>query len=114
MCGISGLFAVTGSLDPEVARAIRPMTDALRHRGPDGDGFFTDAHAALGHRRLAIIDREGGAQPMSNEDGTVWIAFNGEVYNHRELRHLLIGKGHTFRTQSDTEAIVHAYEEFGP
>jgi asparagine synthase (glutamine-hydrolysing) len=89
------------------------MTDAIRHRGPDGDGFYYDEFAALGHRRLAIIDRAGGGQPMSNEDGTVWIVFNGEVYNHRDLRPRLVDRGHVFRTQSDTEAIIHAYEEFG-
>jgi asparagine synthase (glutamine-hydrolysing) len=90
------------------------MNAALSHRGPDGDGFFDDAHASLGHRRLAIIDVAGGRQPMSNEDGTCWITFNGEIYNHRELRPLLEAKGHQFRTSSDTETILHAYEEFGP
>lgn len=114
MCGICGTFALTGELSPPVAHAIGPMTTALRHRGPDGDGFSVTPFSALGHRRLAIIDRVGGAQPMSNEDGTVWIAFNGEIYNHRELRPFLMAKGHTFRTHSDTEAIIHAFEEFGP
>jgi asparagine synthase (glutamine-hydrolysing) len=114
MCGICGTFALTGELAPEIAGSLRPMTTALSHRGPDGEGFFTDRHAALGHRRRAIIDREGGKQPMSNEDGSCWIVFNGEVYNHHEIRHQLVGKGHTFRTHSDTEAIVHAYEEYGP
>src|SRR5688572_17224318 len=90
------------------------MTQALRHRGPDGDGFFSDRFVALGHRRLAIIDRAGGDQPIANEDGTCWIVFNGEVYNYRELRDRLIAQGHRFRTKSDTETIVHAYEEFGP
>ena len=113
MCGISGTFALAGELHPDIKRAIRPMTGALQHRGPDGEGFFSDARAALGHRRLAIIDREGGAQPMSNEDGTVWITFNGEIYNHRDVRTELVAKGHVFRTHSDTETIVHAYEEFG-
>jgi asparagine synthase (glutamine-hydrolysing) len=90
------------------------MTNVLAHRGPDGDGFFTNEHVALGHRRLAIIDRAGGHQPMSNEDGSCWIVFNGEVYNHRELRPRLEAKGHVFRTVSDTETIVHAWEEYGP
>jgi asparagine synthase (glutamine-hydrolysing) len=89
------------------------MTGALAHRGPDGEGFYVDTHAALGHRRLAIIDREGGVQPMTNEAGTVWVVFNGEIYNHRELRRQLIAKGHCFATACDTEVIVHAYEEYG-
>jgi asparagine synthase (glutamine-hydrolysing) len=89
------------------------MTGALAHRGPDGDGVWADDRVALGHRRLAIIDRAGGHQPMGNEDGTCWIAFNGEVYNHHALRKELVARGHVFRTASDTEAIVHAYEEWG-
>jgi asparagine synthase (glutamine-hydrolysing) len=89
------------------------MTDRLRHRGPDGGGYFHAPWLAFGHRRLAIIDRAGGEQPMTNEDRSVWIVFNGEVYNHRELRRELTARGHQFRTQSDTEAIIHAYEEYG-
>jgi asparagine synthase (glutamine-hydrolysing) len=114
MCGISGLFALDGALDPELRLALPAINGALAHRGPDGDGFFDDTRVALGHRRLAIIDRAGGKQPMSNEDGTCWIVFNGEVYNHRALRPQLEAKGHRFRTVSDTEVILHAYEEFGP
>ncbi|MCU1384013.1 MAG: asparagine synthetase [Acidobacteria bacterium] len=114
MCGICGVFALTGELDPDVRAALPAMNAALAHRGPDGDGFFNDARVALGHRRLAVIDRAGGHQPMANEDGTCWIVFNGEIYNHRALRPLLEAKGHRFRTSSDTEAILHAYEEFGP
>ena len=114
MCGICGVFAMTGPLDPEVRAALPAMNGALAHRGPDGDGFFDDTRVALGHRRLAIIDRAGGHQPMANEDGTCWIVFNGEIYNHRALRPLLEAKGHRFRTSSDTETILHAYEEFGP
>lgn len=113
MCGISGLVSLEGDLSPDVSAAITPMTDKLYHRGPDGGGYFHAPWLALGHRRLAIIDRAGGDQPLANEDRTVWIVFNGEVYNHRELRRELEARGHTFRTQSDTEAIVHAYEEFG-
>src|SRR5262249_35149566 len=109
MCGISGIVAIDGVLPPALRTAIGPMTAALRHRGPDGQGLFTDDVAALGHRRLAIIDREGGAQPISNEDGSCWIVFNGEIYNHRALRQRLLGLGHVFRTHSDTEAILHAY-----
>ncbi len=114
MCGLSGVFALNGPLDPEVRAALPAINGALAHRGPDGDGFFNDTRVTLGHRRLAIIDRAGGHQPMANEDGTCWIVFNGEIYNHRSLRPLLEAKGHRFRTVSDTEVILHAYEEFGP
>jgi asparagine synthase (glutamine-hydrolysing) len=114
MCGISGVFALNGPLDPEVRLALPAINGAIAHRGPDGDGFFNDTRVAFGHRRLAIIDRAGGQQPMANEDGTCWIVFNGEIYNHRALRPLLESKGHQFRTVSDTEVILHAYEEFGP
>ena len=114
MCGIAGSFGILGPLDPAIRGAIKPMTRALAHRGPDGEGYFSDAHAALGHRRLAIIDREGGVQPLANENETVWVVFNGEIYNHGWLRQRLLDRGHTFRTRSDTETIVHAYEEFGP
>src|SRR5207237_1198196 len=93
---------------------IRPMTDAQRHRGPDAWGVWSDAACALGHRRLAIIDlSEGGRQPLSNEDGTVWITFNGEIYNFQALRSELEDLGHRFRTRTDTEVIVHAYEQWG-
>ncbi|HJU42352.1 MAG TPA: hypothetical protein VJ691_06035, partial [Vicinamibacterales bacterium] len=113
MCGISGLVGLDADLAPDVSAAITTMTDRLYHRGPDGGGYFHAPWVALGHRRLAIIDRAGGDQPMANEDQTVWIVFNGEVYNHRELRRDLESRGHRFRTHSDTEAIVHAYEEYG-
>jgi asparagine synthase (glutamine-hydrolysing) len=113
MCGICGVFAIDGELPTRARAETRAMNDALAHRGPDGEGFFADTRAALGHRRLAIIDRAGGHQPMGNEDGSCWIVFNGEIYNHHELRAELESKGHKFRTVSDTEAIVHAYEEFG-
>jgi asparagine synthase (glutamine-hydrolysing) len=113
MCGIVGAFALNGEIDPQLHVAIEPMTSAIAHRGPDGDGFYRDGTVVLGHRRLAIIDKAGGDQPISNEDGSCWIVFNGEIYNHRTLRRELVAKGHVFRTRSDTEAIVHAYEEFG-
>ena len=89
------------------------MMGRLRHRGPDGSGYFRDERAALGHTRLAIIDTAGGAQPLCNEDGTVWVTFNGEIFNYVELRDELRRLGHTFRTASDTEVIVHAWEEWG-
>src|SRR5262245_4997904 len=113
MCGIARAASLHGRLDPGIESSLPAMTAALRHRGPDGDGFFSDSVVALGHRRLSIIDRAGGRQPLSNEDGSVWITFNGEIYNHHQLRARLEAKGHRFRTRSDTEAIVHAYEEFG-
>ncbi len=114
MCGICGAFGLDGALDPAVRAALPAMTSALRFRGPDGQGTFADARAALGHRRLAIIDLKRGRQPIANEDGTLHIVFNGEIYNHRSLRRDLESRGHRFSTGSDTEAIVHAYEEFGP
>lgn len=89
------------------------MLHPMRHRGPDGCGIFTGRGIGLGHRRLAILDLGGGTQPMANEDSTIHVTFNGEIYNYVELRDLLIERGHTFRTKSDTEVIVHLYEEFG-
>ena len=113
MCGICGkiYFDQTHAVDP---RELQRMAETLSHRGPDGDGVWTARHVGLAHRRLAIIDLHASAdQPMSNEDGTIWITFNGEIYNFQELRQILEAKGHTFRTQSDTEVIIHAYEEYG-
>jgi len=112
MCGIAGFFSPDG-LDANAARRATTMRDVLTHRGPDGAGLWLDGHAALAHRRLSIVDLQSGQQPMANERGTVWVVFNGEIYNHADVRHHLEGKGHQFRTQSDTEAIVHAYEEWG-
>ena len=89
------------------------MADAIAHRGPDDEGYYLSGQIGLGFRRLSIIDLSGGHQPLSNEDGTIWIVFNGEIYNYQELREYLISKGHIFRTKSDTETIVHLYEEFG-
>ena len=113
MCAIAGVFSLSHPITLELRAAVRAMTTAMAHRGPDGDGFHDEPAVVLGHRRLAIIDRAGGHQPMSNEDGTCWIVFNGEIYNHRAIRPLLESKGHRFRTASDTEVILHAYEEFG-
>lgn len=113
MCGICGKL----NFDP--AREIPPgllkrMADTLFHRGPDDEGYYTSGAVGLGFRRLSIIDLASGHQPLSNEDGTVWIVFNGEIYNYQELRGYLVSQGHTFRTQTDTEVIVHLYEELGP
>src|SRR6185503_14692135 len=108
MCGICGVFSLDGTLNPDVCASVPSMARAIAHRGPDGQGVFDDGVAALGHRRLAIIDKAGGDQPMSNEDRSCWVVFNGEIYNHRALRKDLTARGHHFRTNSDTEAILHA------
>ncbi|TQL69982.1 asparagine synthase (glutamine-hydrolysing) [Nocardioides albertanoniae] len=110
MCGISGIRSYAGPPDAEL---VRRMMAALFHRGPDGSGYYRDEHVALGHTRLAIVDTAGGVQPMTNEDGTVWVSFNGEIFNYVELAAQLRDRGHTFRTHSDTEVIVHAWEEWG-
>lgn len=110
MCGVCGV--VTRGKAPDHL-AINRMMAQLRHRGPDGCGYMRDGRVALGQTRLAIIDTAGGIQPMSNEDGTVWVTFNGEIFNYIELARALRRCGHTFRTMSDTEAIVHAWEEWG-
>ncbi len=111
MCGIAGHLIRDRSATVDPAR-IQAMTDAIAHRGPDGEGQWIRGPVGLGHRRLAVIDLETGAQPMSNEDETLWIICNGEIYNYVELRHDL-ARHHTFRTQSDTEVILHLYEELG-
>lgn len=112
MCGISGILYHDDARPAERA-VLAAMNAAITHRGPDSDGFHFDRNAGLAMRRLAIIDRAGGDQPLSNEDGSVWIVFNGEIYNHSALRADLEKRGHIFRTHSDTECIVHAYEEHG-
>ncbi len=112
MCGLTGLFRADGG--PVDGGLLRRMTTALAHRGPDGDGFHIEPGLGLGHRRLAIVDVGGGQQPMYNEDATVVIAFNGEIYNFPELRPKLQALGHVFANRCDTEAIVHAWESFGP
>src|SRR5438067_13922381 len=103
MCGICGIAPLEGDLDPALLAALPAMTRAIAHRGPDDHRVLSQPTAGLGHRRLSIIDVAGGAQPMANEDETCWIVFNGEIYNHHDLRHLLIDRGHRFRTSSDTE-----------
>src|SRR6188768_558667 len=89
------------------------MTRALAHRGPDGEGIHIEPGCGLGHRRLSLIDRAGSAQPMRNEDGTVWVVANNEIYNYVELRDALIGRGHRFVSNGDTEVLVHLYEDRG-
>lgn len=112
MCGIAGLlyFDTTRRAEPE---RLTRMTDTMAHRGPDDCGYFVEGPVGLGHRRLSIIDLEGGRQPIDNEDGSVVIVFNGEVYNYADLTSDLQKRGHRFKTRSDTEAMVHAYEEYG-
>ncbi|UCE58871.1 MAG: asparagine synthase (glutamine-hydrolyzing) [Phycisphaerales bacterium] len=109
MCGIAGIWG-----EADVGR-LRAMAEAVRHRGPDDDGFWTGSSDGIGfaHRRLSIIDLQGGRQPITNEDGKIVTMLNGEIYNYRELRDELISRGHVFKTQSDTEVIVHLYEDLG-
>lgn len=113
MCGIAGIVERTGDGAAREA-LLRSMLGMIRHRGPDQFGMFLDDQAALGNARLSIIDLGGGQQPISNEDGTLWIVFNGEIFNYIELRQELEAKGHVFATHSDTEVILHAFEEDGP
>jgi len=113
MCGICGKLNFEQDAGIETG-LLRGMLDTIRHRGPDDEGVYVTPQVGLGHRRLSIIDLKSGHQPLSNEDGTVWIVFNGEIYNYRELRASLLSKGHVFRTHTDTEVIVHLYEELGP
>lgn len=111
MCGICGIYGNKG--EPVDYALLKEMTDTIVHRGPDDDGFFVEGGVGLGMRRLSIIDLAGGEQPISNEDGQVVTVYNGEIYNYANLREQLTARGHTFRTDSDTECIVHLYEEFG-
>jgi len=112
MCGITGVlqFDTKDRVEPGV---VGRMCTTMAHRGPDDDGIYTAGPIGLGMRRLSIVDLSAGHQPLSNEDGTLWIVFNGEIYNHRELRQELEARGHIYRTHSDTETIVHLYEEYG-
>ena len=112
MCGITGIYVFDEK--HEVPKAlIEDMTNTMFHRGPDEFGFYVNENLALGHRRLSIIDLKAGRQPMSDKNGYIWIVFNGEIYNFRELRKDLEGKGYTFKTKSDTEVIIYSYEEYG-
>ncbi len=111
MCGIAGIYNLNRA--PVSIGLLKSMTNSLIHRGPDDEGFYVSDGIGLGHRRLSIIDLASGQQPIANEDGTIRVVFNGEIYNYRTLRSELQGNGHQFRTQTDTEVIVHAYEEDG-
>jgi len=112
MCGIVGILRLRPGPPVDPGR-LTSMRDSLAHRGPDGEGLHIQGPVGLGHRRLAIVDVAGGQQPMGNEDGTVWITFNGEIYNHASLRPGLEARGHRYKTRSDTETVLHLYEEEG-
>ena len=112
MCGICGILSVNNDFSP-TSEAVKKMMGSLTHRGPDSSGYYLDRHVALGHTRLAIIDLQTGSQPMTNEDESLWLTFNGEIYNYIEIRNELLSKGHIFKTKSDTETIIHSWEEWG-
>jgi asparagine synthase (glutamine-hydrolysing) len=113
MCGIAGILSLRDGIEPPSLERLSLMVGAMQHRGPDGCGAYRDSRVGLGHARLSIIDLVTGQQPLSNEDGTLWIVFNGEIFNYLELRAELETLGHRFRTRSDTEVIVHAWEAWG-
>src|SRR5688572_25191196 len=112
MCGIAGIIRWDGA--PVAEAELRAMCGAMTHRGPDDQGLYISGGVGLGMRRLSIIDLGGGHQPVHNEDRSVWVVFNGEIYNYRALRRDLQRRGHVFTTESDTETIVHLYEDYGP
>ena len=112
MCGIAGFVTTTAGTGS--ATVLRGMIDRIRYRGPDDSGVYSDEHAFLGHRRLSIVDLSGGHQPMCNESGSIWITYNGEIFNHALLRPDLERAGHRYASHCDTETILHAYEEYGP
>ena len=112
MCGLVGFIDTRGERKPD-HELLRRMTDLLIHRGPDSAGYFMEDHLALGFRRLSIIDLEGGNQPLFNEDGSIVLVCNGEIFNYLELRKMLVQKGHSFRTRTDVEVLLHLYEEHG-
>ncbi len=114
MCGITGVVGRGPMPEEEMRRLLQPMADVMTHRGPDDQGFYSHGAVGIAARRLSIIDVEGGHQPVQNEDGTVWAAQNGEIYNFKELRRDLEAGGHRFRANTDTEVLVHLYEAYGP
>src|SRR5579863_371527 len=112
MCGICGIYNFDRR--NEVDRPIlEAMNRRIIHRGPDEDGFYVSGNVGLAMRRLSIVDLQTGQQPVTNEDQTIWLVYNGEIYNHEELRANLLARNHHFRSRSDTETIVHLYEEYG-
>jgi asparagine synthase (glutamine-hydrolysing) len=113
MCGIAGIVNLDEGLAPATLEQMERMVSAIRYRGPDEFGVYRDTEAALCHARLSIIDLATGQQPMANEDNSLWVVFNGEIFNYLELRTELEAHGHRFATRSDTEVIVHAYEQWG-
>ena len=113
MCGICGKYYLEPTIEEKLFPLIQRMCDTMSYRGPDDEGIYIQDRIGLGHRRLSIIDLSTGKQPITNEDGSVIVVYNGEIYNYEILRNFLIAKGHLFKTQSDTEVIVHAYEEYG-
>jgi len=112
MCGIAGIVS-SARLQADTHDRALAMRQVVVHRGPDEAGLHADDYAALAHRRLSIVDLSAGHQPLSNEDGHIWVTYNGEIYNHADLRRELEARGHRYRTKSDTETIVHAYETWG-
>ena len=111
MCGIAGIYNLNS--EPVSQELLKQMCDIMRHRGPDDEGYYVDDSIGFGHRRLSIIDlSSAGHQPMCNDDDTIWIVYNGEVYNYLELHEELIKKGYSFKTETDTEVIIKAYEEW--
>src|SRR5690242_9800912 len=113
MCGINGIAFSSRSRRRVDAAALKAMRDVIRHRGPDDEGIYIDENVGLGHRRLSIVDVASGHQPMTNEDGSLYIIYNGEVYNHADYRDELESRGHVYRTHCDTETILHLYEDHG-
>src|SRR4026209_167597 len=113
MCGINGIAFSSRSGSQIDASVLKRMRDVITHRGPDDEGFFVDGRVGLGHRRLSIVDVASGHQPMTNEDGSLHMTYNGEIYNHNDYREPLIARGHVYKTHCDTEAILHLYAEYG-
>ena len=116
MCGICGVANLGPRADAVTQARLASMADTLRHRGPDADGYYVseDKTVGLGFRRLSIVDLATGDQPMPNEDESLWLVFNGEIYNHADHRPGLQARGHRFRSRCDAEVILHLYEEYGP
>ncbi len=112
MCGIAGIASLSG-VPSDIKPLLATMVSKITHRGPDSEGFYQDTCVGLAHARLSIIDLEGGAQPIHNEDQSVWVVFNGEIFDYIELREELVAQGHQFYTHTDTEVIVHLYEQYG-